>query len=206
MSWKYELSPVLSYYWLFRESCHTLSIRVIWNNAHFLFRNIMNPVSNTKVVDWSIRILCEPFIDWCVYVFVCRCDCICCMHVYYMYEYTCICVCIVSVRVYTCMCVCVWCVYMYVCMHMCVDNEVILECHFQKCHPPYFERQGPLISLKLTVTEAGWWVRPRVLFPPSQHWYYKCTPPTSLLPVGPGTLAQVLVFGQQALYWVIPSP
>lgn len=69
-----------------------------------------------------------------------------CMHM----DMYCVCMCI---YMYVCI---VWCVYMYVCMHMCVDAEVILECHFQKCHPPYFERQRPLISLKLTVTEAGW--------------------------------------------------
>lgn len=129
---------------------------MIQNNAHFLFRNIMNPVSNTEVVDGSIRILCETFIDWCVYMFlyvavfvyaVCMCM--------YMYEYTCMCI------LHMCMyCVCM-CIYTCVCMCMVVCTCVwmqksSLSVISQKCHPPYFERQGPLISLELTVTEAGW--------------------------------------------------
>lgn len=152
MSWKYELSPVLSYYWLFRESCHTLGTRVIWNNAHFLFRNIMNPVSNTKVVDWSIRILCETFIDWCVYMFlyvavfvfaVCVCM--------YMYEYTCICVYayvhVLCLYVYIHVCVCCM-----VCIHVCVYAHVCGG----RGHPWVSFSETPYLILRDSVLSLAW--------------------------------------------------
>lgn len=72
-----------------------------------------------------------------------------------MYMCVCICACIVSVCVYTCMCV-LYGVYTCLCVCTCVWRQRSSLSVIFRNTLPYFERQRPLISLELTVTEAGW--------------------------------------------------